>query len=211
MSISILNDAALLIIDVQNDFCTGGSLAVRDAEAIIPVINKLQPHFQHIIATMDWHPDDHMSFASNHIDRKVGDMIQLHDIPQVLWPKHCVQNTYGAQLHTELDANKIQHIVVKGTDKWVDSYSAFFDNAHLRATDLANYVHKLNIKNLYITGLATDYCVKFSCLDAIQLGFNVFLFTDASRGVNLSPYDSALAIDEMRHAGVKIIDSCLIA
>ncbi len=198
------NDAsALILIDIQNDFCKNGSLAVNDGDAVVAVANKIQGDFSTIIATQDWHPANHESFASNHQNTSVGDFIQLNGVQQILWPVHCVQNTTGAELHPELNVKQIDKIIFKGTDKKVDSYSAFFDNARLHATELAAYLHERKITDLYFMGLATDYCVKFSCLDAIDLGFKVHLIADGCRGVNLQPQDVDKAIQEMRDAGVE--------
>lgn len=196
---------ALILIDLQNDFCPGGALAVPQGDAVIPVANRIQDSFDLIIATQDWHPSDHISFAANHAHAKVGDIIEINTVSQILWPVHCVQNTYGAQFHPQLNLDRIQTYIQKGTDKTIDSYSAFFDNAHLRSTGLAEYLSGLGIKEVYVLGLATDYCVKYSCLDAIELGFKVFLIEEGCRGVELKPGDSANAIKEMRNAGVVII------
>jgi nicotinamidase/pyrazinamidase len=199
--------AALIMIDLQNDFCRGGSLAVPDADTIISIANALQPHFQWIIATQDWHPHDHKSFASAHVSHVVGDIIQLNQISQVLWPDHCLQGSKGAAFHPLLNTKKINKVIQKGVDKEIDSYSAFFDNGYLRSTGLADYLHEHAINEIYMLGLATDYCVKYSCLDALKLHFNVFIIEDACRGININPGDVAEALNEMAEAGAHILHS----
>ncbi len=198
---------ALLLVDLQNDFCQGGNLAVPDGDAVITVANELQPHFDLVVATKDWHPREHMSFASNHPNRKVGDVIKVHGINQVLWPDHCVQNTPGAEFHPKLDTTRIQHIFHKGTDRFIDSYSAFFDNEHLRATGLSDYLYEEGVTDIYIMGLATDYCVKYSCLDAMQFNFTIHIIEDGCRGVELKAGDVANAMREILNAGVKLTES----
>jgi nicotinamidase/pyrazinamidase len=201
------NKTALILVDLQNDFCHGGSLAVPDADAIIPMANDLQAYFDLVIATKDWHPRDHASFAANHPDKKVGDIIMINGIEQILWPVHCVQDTKGAEFHPDLNTSLIEKIFYKGCDRNIDSYSAFFDNAHQRATGLADYLHAEEIKSIYIMGLATDYCVKYSCRDAVNLGFNTFIVEDACRGVELQEGDIKAALNEMSAEGVEIIQS----
>lgn len=198
---------ALILIDLQNDFCAGGSLAVRDAEEVIPIANNLQKYFDLIIATKDWHPKDHMSFASNHSFKKIGETVLLNDLEQILWPDHCVQGTIGAELHPLLETKKITKYFLKGTNKTVDSYSAFFDNAHLRGTGLFEYLQENHIEDLYLLGLATDYCVKFSCLDALDLGFHVSVIVDACRGVELHLGDVDNALKEMEAKGAVLLSS----
>lgn len=197
---------ALILIDLQNDFCLGGRLAVPHGDEVIPIANKLMHSFDWVIATKDWHPKNHMSFASNHEGKKIGDKVMVHDIEQILWPEHCVQHAKGAEFHPQLNAQKIQKIIYKGSDPWVDSYSAFYDNNHMRSTGLSDYLKNKGITDLYIMGLATDYCVKYSCIDAASLHFNVYLIKDACRGVDLTPGDSIRAIQEMRELGINIID-----
>jgi nicotinamidase/pyrazinamidase len=198
---------ALLLIDLQYDFCPGGALAVAHGDDTIPVANRLMPKFSTIIATQDWHPQNHGSFAINHEGAKPYDMGELAGLPQVMWPAHCVQGTRGAELHTGLDRNLITEVFRKGTDPAIDSYSGFFDNGHKKSTGLGDWLKQRDIKKLYILGLATDYCVKFTALDARQLGFEVAVVTDGCRGVNLDPGDSDKAFAEMRAAGASIIQS----
>jgi nicotinamidase/pyrazinamidase len=201
---------ALILVDLQNDFLPGGALAVPGGDEVIPLANRLQPCFEHVVATRDWHPPDHRSFAANHPDRRIGDVIELDGLMQVLWPVHCVQHTHGAELSAKLDASRIDHVVLKGTDPAIDSYSGFFDNGHRRATGLAEHLAGLGIDEVFILGLATDYCVKYTALDARRWGLTTLLVADACRGVNLRPGDVDRAIDEMRIAGVQITDSARI-
>jgi len=198
---------AIIMVDLQNDFCKGGSLAVPDADAIIPLANQLQYYFDYVIVSKDWHPQDHVSFAANHPGHKVGEIVQVQDIEQILWPVHCVQHTQGAELHPQLNLQRIDHIVHKGTQKTIDSYSAFFDNEHLRSTELANYLKEKNVHDIYIMGLATDYCVKYSCLDAVKLGFNTHIIVDACRGVELHKGDVDKALQTAEEGGVTIVST----
>ncbi|HEY5944011.1 MAG TPA: bifunctional nicotinamidase/pyrazinamidase [Kofleriaceae bacterium] len=202
---------ALLLIDLQYDFCPGGALAVARGDDTIPVANRLMPRFSTIIATQDWHPHDHGSFASNHPVAKPYDLGELAGLPQVMWPAHCVQGTRGADLHDHLDRNLITEVFRKGTDPAIDSYSGFFDNGHRKSTGLGDWLKQRDIKQLFVLGLATDYCVKFTTLDARQLGFEVTLVVDGCRGVNLNPADSDKAIAEMRDAGATIVDSSAVS
>lgn len=197
----------LIIVDVQNDFCPGGALAVSDGDAIVPVINDIQKYFDLVVATQDWHPRDHLSFAINHEGKTPGEVTELNGRPQVLWPVHCVQESPGAELVSDLNWHDIRAIFRKGQHRAVDSYSGFFDNDHATATGLSDYLEEKGATSVYLCGLATDYCVKFSALDAANLGFETFLIEDASRGVNLQPGDVEAAIEEMRNASVTIISS----
>ena len=198
---------ALILVDVQNDFVPGGALAVPEGDRVVPVCNAIQPAFDLVVATQDWHPPDHGSFAANHPGTKVGQVIDLNGLPQILWPVHCVQNTGGAAFVPGLDTRHIARVFQKGTDAAIDSYSGFFDNGHRKSTGLGDYLKSKGVSDVYVAGLATDYCVKFTALDARQLGFAVHLVQDASRGVNLNPGDVAAAIEEMRRAGVSLLDS----
>jgi nicotinamidase/pyrazinamidase len=199
--------SALIVIDVQNDFCPGGALPVPEGDRIVALVNRLQPCFELVVATQDWHPADHGSFAANHPGRQVGDQITLAGLPQILWPVHCVQHTPGADFHPDLDQRRISQVIRKGLDRHIDSYSGFFDNGHRRATALEEYLRLQGVGEVYVCGLATDYCVKHTALDAVELGFRVWLIEDACRGVELHPGDVARAIEEMRAAGVKTIRS----
>lgn len=202
---------ALLIIDVQNDFCEGGNLAVKNSLEIIPVINNLIKKFEKnndfIIATKDWHPADHKSFASVS-NTKIGEVGMLNGLPQVWWPDHCIENTEGSEFYKAL--LPVKNIVYKGNDPEVDSYSGFFDNNKVHKTKLDEILKENNIDTLYILGLATDYCVKFTVLDALSLGYKVYLVADGCKGVNINPDDSEKAAEEMKNAGAVIIESCEI-
>jgi nicotinamidase/pyrazinamidase len=198
---------ALVLIDLQYDFCPGGALAVARGDETIAVANRLAPRFATVVATQDWHPPDHGSFAPNYPGRTPYEQIDLHGLPQVLWPEHCVQRTRGADLHDELDRVRITEVFRKGTDPTVDSYSGFFDNGKRKATGLGDWLISRGIRDLVVMGLATDYCVKFTALDARALGFAVTLVADGCRAVELAPGDGARAIDEMRAAGVTVVDS----
>jgi nicotinamidase/pyrazinamidase len=198
---------ALIIVDVQNDFCPGGALAVRDGDLVVPIINDIAPHFDLVVATRDWHPRNHGSFADNHAAKNVGDVIELHGLPQVLWPVHCVQRTSGADFVASLNTSKIARVFQKGVDPDIDSYSGFYDNGHRRSTGLGEYLKEKGASEIYVAGLATDYCVKFTALDARQLGFRTYLIEDACRGVELGEGDVRRAIEEMRAAGVEVVQS----
>lgn len=197
----------LLIIDVQNDFLPGGSLAVTGGDQIIPLINELIPNYDYVVATQDYHPAEHASFAANNADSNIGDTINLGGIEQILWPTHCVQGTFGSAFSKDLNTAGIDCVFQKGTDAGIDSYSGFYDNGKLKSTGLADHLREVGATELHIVGLATDYCVKFTALDAIAEGFNTTLITDACRGVDLALGDCTLAIQEMCAAGVTITDS----
>ena len=199
---------ALIVVDIQKDFCQGGALEVKNADEIIPVTNKLIEKFQQennlIIATKDWHPKNHKSFAVNS-NGKIGECGILNGLEQIWWPVHCVQNESGSDFHEKL--LPIKNIVYKGTNEDIDSYSGFFDNGKLHKTELDNILKNNKIDTLYILGLATDYCVKFTVIDALELGYQVYLIEDGCKGVNLNPEDSKLAIEEMKKKGAHIISS----
>ncbi len=197
----------LLIVDMQNDFMPGGPLGVPGADEIVPILNKLMPHFSLVVATQDWHPADHTSFAKNHPGKKVGDRVEVQGISQILWPVHCVRNTKGAELVSGLNKDKISSIFYKGTDKLVDSYSAFFDNIHRRATGLYDYLESRDVEEIYIAGVATDYCVLYSVLDALEFGLQVHVISDACRGIDLYPGDVEAAFTKMVERGAKITPS----
>ena len=196
---------ALILVDLQNDFIPGGALAVPAGDLIVPVVNLLQRCFEIVVATQDWHPANHGSFAANHPGRKPYDSIDLHGLHQKLWPVHCVEETAGARFAANLDQSRWDRVFVKGTDPTIDSYSGFFDNGHRRSTGLGDYLKAQRVTDVYVAGLATDYCVKFTALDAISLGFRTHLIEDACRGVNLQPGDVAKAVEEMKTAGIEII------
>lgn len=198
---------ALIVVDVQNDFLPDGALPVPDGDEVISVINGIMPLFPLVIATQDWHPPGHQSFASSHKGQKPGDVISLHGLEQVLWPDHCVQGTRGASFASDLDLTGLDHIVRKGLDPSIDSYSGFFDNGHRKATGLERYLRDRDVDHVVVCGLATDYCVKFTALDALSLGFGVTLVRDATRGVDLNPGDVEKALVDISKAGGTITTS----
>lgn len=195
---------ALILVDIQKDFLPGGTLAVPGGHEIIPLANQLMKHFNLVIATQDWHPKEHKSFADNHEHHRIGDVIDLEGCHQVLWPVHCVQETDGAEFADELHRG-FHQVFYKGTETHIDSYSGFFDNGRRKATGLGEFLKEKAVTEVYVMGLATDYCVKATALDAIHLGFKTYLIEDACRGVNLQPNDIDQAINEMKKGGVHVI------
>ena len=202
---------ALLLIDLQNDFLPDGSLPIRNGDEVISVANRLMEagDYDLIVATQDWHPQNHGSFASQHEGKNPFDMGELDGLPQVMWPDHCVQNTYGAQLASALNTEPIDQICTKGQDQNVDSYSAFYDNAKRNSTRLGDWLKERKIDELHVMGLATDYCVKFSVLDALALGFKVQVITDGCRAA--APDTGKQAQQEMLEAGALADISCNVA
>jgi nicotinamidase/pyrazinamidase len=190
---------ALLLVDVQNDFCPGGALPVPEGDLVVPVINRLMEIFRVVVASKDWHPPGHISFASRYA-KPVSSLIDSPYGSQILWPDHCVQGTWGAEFHPFLTVTRIQQVIHKGTDPDIDSYSTFFDNARQQQTDLHRFLQDAGITDLYLCGLATDYCVLYSALDALDLGYRVSVIEDGCRGVNVQEDDSVQAMQ-------KIIDS----
>ena len=195
---------ALIVVDVQNDFLPGGSLAVPAGDTIIPIINRLLPLFDLAVATQDWHPAQHESFASNNPKGRIGEVVDLHGLPQVLWPDHCIQHSWGSDFSVSLDLQSINKVFRKGTDPTVDSYSGFFDNGKKQDTGLSAYLKSKGVDQVYLVGLATDYCVKYTALDAVELGFETTVIADAVKAVNLQSTDQENAINEMIEAGVHI-------
>ncbi|MBA6152735.1 bifunctional nicotinamidase/pyrazinamidase [Gelidibacter maritimus] len=195
----------LLIIDVQNDFMPGGSLAVPDGDKIVPVINNIQHKFDLVVAAQDWHPQDHVSFASNHAGKSHFDEIEIHGKPQTLWPDHCVQGTEGAKFHKDLDTQRWEAIFRKGTDKEIDSYSAFYDNGHLKSTGLTGYLKEKGVSQLFLCGLAADICVYFSTYDAFKEGFACFFIEDASQPLDPNKHEELKK--KMEYLGIQIISS----
>jgi nicotinamidase/pyrazinamidase len=198
---------ALVLVDLQYDFMPGGALAVAHGDDTVAVAKRLIPKFDTVVATQDWHPRNHKSFAVNNPGAEVGELRTLGGLPQVMWPEHCVQGSRGAELHAELERSRMTAVFRKGIDPEIDSYSGFFDNGHVKSTGLADWLHQRKITKLYVLGLATDYCVKFTVLDARDLGFDTLLVEDGCRAVELQPGDSDRAIAEMRKVGATIIDS----
>ncbi len=202
-----LKNGALIIVDVQNDFIPGGSLAVKEGDQVVPVINSLQHKFETVVATQDFHPANHGSFAANHPGKTPGEFIDLNGLTQILWPVHCVQGSRGAEFHKDLEIKNQITIFQKGMNPEVDSYSGFYDNARRGDTGLGDFLKEKGIRTVFVAGLALDYCVKFTALDAISLGFETYLIVDSTRAVNLQPIDGDLAIQQMESVGVKIIYS----
>jgi nicotinamidase/pyrazinamidase len=196
---------ALIMVDLQNDFLPGGALPVPRGDEVIGMANELQRDFPLVVATQDWHPPNHGSFAANHPGKEPGDRIVLDGIEQILWPVHCVANTPGADFAPALDRSRVAQVFRKGTDPRIDSYSAFFDNAHRRSTGLGENLRDEAVNDIYLLGLALDYCVKFSVLDARQLGFSTHVIVAGCRGINLQPTDVDDALDEMKRAGAKLL------
>jgi nicotinamidase/pyrazinamidase len=197
---------ALLLVDIQNDFLPGGELAVLNGDEIIPIIQEIVHYpFDLIVATKDWHPSNHGSFANNHANKKAGDHILLAGVDQILWPAHCIQGTWGSEFAPGWDTTEIDKVIYKGTDPDIDSYSTFYDNSERRSTGLETYLREKSVKELYIAGLATDYCVKYSVLDAIQLGFQPYVIVDACRGINVDSHDSHSALQLMQRAGAILL------
>lgn len=198
---------AIIVVDIQNDFLPGGALAVQEGDQIIPIVNKLMKKFDLVVATQDWHPQEHGSFASNHKHMNPGDHIMLYGLDQILWPDHCVQQSSGADFSNDLDVSTINNIFRKGTDILIDSYSGFFDNGKKKETGLDNYLKSKGVEMVFVVGLATDYCVKYTAIDAAELGYRTFVIPDATKAVNLQDGDFEKAIEEMKSKGVGVINS----
>lgn len=203
------NDA-LIMIDVQNDFCTGGALAVADGEGVVPLINTLAPKFSALVATQDWHPADHSSFASQHPGNDPFQTIEVAYGAQTLWPDHCVEGTEGAAFRADLDTTPVDLIIRKGFRRDIDSYSAFYENDKSTTTGLAGYLRERGISRVVLTGIATDFCVAWSAMDAAKLGFETLVAIDACRAIDLNGSLNQAKAD-MTSAGVKLIESLDIA
>jgi nicotinamidase/pyrazinamidase len=199
---------ALLLIDIQNDFIPGGSLAVPGGNEIIAKCNSLQQKFEVVVATQDWHPEDHKSFAANHTGKNEFEVIDLNGLSQVLWPIHCVQGTEGAAFSKDLDMNKVEAIFRKGTDAEIDSYSGFYDNGHRKTTALADYLKGKQVTDVYIAGLAADYCVYYTAKDALHEGFATFIIEDAVRAIDQQGFEKAKA--DIINKGGKIVQSSFV-
>jgi len=198
---------ALLVVDVQNDFCPGGALAIQAGDNVIPVINQIQPIFDTIIATRDWHPSNHVSFAVTHPGKNVYDVIDINGISQVLWPPHCVSGSMGAAFHPDLETDRFKLILHKGMNPALDSYSVFLENDKKTPTGLDGFLRSLEITRIFLSGLATDYCVFYSAMDAISLGFETCVVIDACCGVDIPERNIEKAIRLMKSSGIKIISS----
>lgn len=196
---------ALILVDIQNDFMPGGALGVEEGDKILPHVNELlQKRFDVIVASKDWHPKDHISFASRH-KLKPGERLEIHGQVQELWPDHCVQNTKGSDFSPGFDTSKVQKVFLKGVDRDVDSYSTFFDNDREKSTGLDNYLREKRVTDIYIAGLTLEYCVAYSVSDAINLGFNVYVVQDACQSVSRNPAEIAHTIELIRHEGAHLI------
>ena len=203
------SDDCLIIIDVQNDFCPGGALAVPEGDAVVTVINSLVQVFSHRILTQDWHPADHRSFASNHPGASVMQTAVLDYGPQVLWPDHCVQGSAGAEFHSGLETQGCEMIVRKGFRSEIDSYFPFYENDQHTSTGLAGYLRERGFQKLYLAGLATDFCVLYSALDGRKEGFEVHLIEDACRAIDLDG-SLAVALDQMKRADIHLVQSAAL-
>ena len=195
----------LIVVDVQNDFCPGGSLAVPDGDAIVPVVKALGRRFRHVVLTQDWHPAGHSSFASSHPGRQPFETVDMAYGPQTLWPDHCIQGSLGSDFHSGLAWTKAELVIRKGFRPAIDSYSAFFENDHTTQTGLAGYLRERGIDTVTLVGLATDFCVAFSALDAVKQGFKTTVRLDACRGIDLNGSVEAM-LKRMRDAGVRLED-----
>ncbi|MBS3944227.1 MAG: bifunctional nicotinamidase/pyrazinamidase [Melioribacter sp.] len=195
----------LLIVDIQNDFIPGGALSVPEGDKIIPVINRIQEKFDLVVATQDWHPKNHKSFSSNHPGKKVFDKIILNGIEQILWPDHCVQESFGAEFNNNFSTGKVEAIFRKGMETEIDSYSAFYDNGHIKSTGLSPYLKGRNVDEFFITGLAGDFCVYYSIKDALNEGFKVSVIEDAVRSIDQNNF--LIIKKELKERGVKFITS----
>ncbi len=200
----------LLVVDVQKDFLPGGALPVPRGDEVVPVVNAIMPLFDFVIGTQDWHPADHVSFAASHSGRRIGERIEVGGTEQVLWPVHCVAGTSGADFAPGLETVRFDVIVRKGTRRDTDSYSAFFDNARRRSTGLAGLLEGLGLRRIHVCGLATDYCVLYTVLDALSCGFEAVLVEDACRGVDAEPGDVERAVERMKRAGASVVSAATL-
>ena len=197
----------LIVVDVQNDFCPGGALQIKDGDSIIPLINRIMDRFDLVVATQDWHPQNQVSFASNNPGKNIYDQINISGIAQTLWPDHCIQGTKGAEFHDDLDLSKFCLILRKGMNPLVDSYSAFIENDRNTETGLAGYLKALKVLEIFICGLATDYCVYYSAMDSLRYGFRCNVIIDATRGVDLPEGSIGAVVSEMKNKGISVISS----
>ena len=198
---------ALILVDLQNDFMPGGALAVPEADRLVDLANRVARRFRRVVASRDWHPPGHGSLVTAHPGSHPGDVVELDGLEQILWPAHCIQGTSGAAFADGLELGASVHVFDKGVDPLVDSYSCFFDNAHRRSTGLERFLRDSSVTDVYLLGVATDYCIKFSALDAAELGFRTFVIEDGCRGIDLRPGDVDRALGEMRAAGVRLVTS----
>ena len=180
---------ALILVDIQNDFVPGGALPVPRGNEIIPLANELQHNFDLVVATQDWHPQKHKSFASSHAGKNPFEKIMLHGLEQILWPDHCVQGSSGAQIHPQLNTNKVEAVFRKGMDPEIDSYSAFYDNGYKKSTGLAGYLRERKVQKVFVCGLAADFCVYFTAKDALNENFKSYIIEDATRAIDPAGFD----------------------
>lgn len=199
-------NTALIVVDVQNDFCPGGALAVKNGSRVVPAINSLMDSFEVIVGTQDWHPVNHSSFASNN-EAEPFSVKTLNGINQVMWPEHCIQGTHGADFHPDLHADAFNIIIRKGTNPDIDSYSAFTENDGVTVTGLRGWLSELGIKKVYITGLATDFCVLYTALDAVKAGFETYVIEDACKGVDFPEGNVVKAVSAMKEAGIRVVQA----
>ncbi|RKY00844.1 MAG: bifunctional nicotinamidase/pyrazinamidase [Spirochaetes bacterium] len=197
----------LIIVDLQVDFCPGGSLEVKNGDDIIPVVNKIQDRFYRVVATQDWHPENHVSFYTSHPGKNPFETINIGNIKQVLWPPHCIMGTSGADFHPKLDTRNVELIIRKGFSKDLDSYSGFFENDRKTPTGLEFYLKGLEINEIYICGLALDVCVFYTAMDGVKLGFKTYVIEDASKGVDIPPGNIENTKRKMRENGIVLIKS----
>ena len=194
---------ALIIVDVQNDFLINGSLEVPGGNDVIEPINEIIENYELVVATKDWHPLDHVSFASNHPDKKSGDVVKINDLDQILWPDHCVQETKGSDFPANLNSKTIKKIIYKGINPQIDSYSGFYDNSKIRSTGLSDYLKANNVTSVDYVGLATEYCVKFTVFDSVEEGFKTRVILNGIKGINLEENNKALS--EMKLKGIDLL------
>jgi nicotinamidase/pyrazinamidase len=208
-TIALGESDALVVVDLQNDFCPGGALAVAGGDEIVPLVNALGRVFRHVLLTQDWHPPGHESFASSHPGRQPFETVEVAYGPQTLWPDHCVEGTTGAEFHAGLDLNAAELVIRKGFHRAIDSYSAFLENDQETPTGLAGYLRERGFTRLFFCGLATDFCVAFSAVDAVKAGFETFVIEDACRAIDL---DGSLAVarEGMLEAGVAFVEAAAI-
>jgi nicotinamidase/pyrazinamidase len=194
----------LLLVDIQNDFLPGGALAVQGGDAVVPVANQLMPRFDRVVASQDWHPADHLSFANQHDGFEPFQATEVEGLEQILWPVHCVQDSPGASFASALNVAHIDHVVRKGEDRRIDSYSAFYDNDHRKDTGLTALLYQLGTDRLFVMGLAADVCVKFTVMDALVEGFHTTVIRDGIRGVDMNAGDTERAVQQMAETGAEI-------
>ena len=206
-----MTDRALVLVDIQKDFMPDGALPAHSGHDVVPVANRLIRAFDLVVATQDWHPENHGSFASNHDGKSPGDIVDLDGVDQILWPDHCVQHTDGAEFADDLEIGRADEIFTKGTDPEIDSYSGFFDNDYRQATGMGEFLKGQGVDSIFVVGVATDYCVKYTAIDGCKLDFETWVVVDGCAGVGQHVDDLDQAFGEMWGAGAKLIDSGVLA